>query len=122
MMWEIAGGIVIAVLILNFLPLIIEVGLLIVLLGVLAALGYWVWWFLTSGAFDAFAAAHPLAVFGVIGLAIAVALVNANRQALSRLRVPDLRPAFAMEYPALSRLFLLVLFAAILIGARSMGF
>jgi hypothetical protein len=122
MMWEIAGGIVIAVLILNFLPLIIEVGLLFVMLGVLAALGYLAWWFLASGAFDAFAAAHPLAVFGAIGLVIAVALVNANRETLSRVRLPDLRPAFFTEYPALSRALLLVLFAVVLIGARAMGF
>jgi len=67
-------------------------------------------------------AAHPVAVFGAIGLVIAAALVNANREVLSRVPLPDLRPAFFTEYPDLSRALLLVLFAAVLIGARSMGF
>ena len=44
MIWEVAGGIVIAVLILRFWPLIIGAALLLLWFGVMAALAYGVWW------------------------------------------------------------------------------
>jgi hypothetical protein len=115
MMWEVAGGIVIAVLILRFWPLIIGAALFIVVIGVVAALGYLAWWGLTSGTLQAFIAAHPLACFGAIVLIIAAIWAFENRHVLSRMRLPNMRPAFVREYPALSRLLLFFLYSAALI-------
>jgi hypothetical protein len=115
MMWEVAGGIVIAVLILRFWPLIIGAALFIVVLGVVAALGYLAWWGVTSGTLEAFIAAHPLACFGAIVLIIAAIWAFENRHVLSRMRLPNMRPAFFREYPALSRLLLFFLYSAVLI-------
>jgi ABC-type multidrug transport system fused ATPase/permease subunit len=105
MMWEVAGGIVIAVLILRFWPLIIGAALFIVVLGVVAALGYLAWWGVTSGEFHAVVA--PLAFVGLS----AIVGAYANTYALSRAS-----PAFFREYPSLSRLLLVFLYVAVVVA------
>jgi hypothetical protein len=81
MIWEVAGGIVIAVLILRFWPLIIGAALLLLWFGVMAALAYGVWWGVSSGAFGSFFLAHPIECVGAGTIFVAVLLALEGRDA-----------------------------------------